>query len=101
MSRNNKTLTSFLKATTPWSGGREQRRNFSYAFDNAYRKRAPETEIEKAVFTALDTAIKENGYTFAKMSAHDIADDLNRYAPDIDVYEPEDVVRAVEVYFAE
>lgn len=92
---------NMLMNTSSWSGHPQQRRNFYYAFNNAYMKHEAENDVERAVFTALDNAIKENGYTFANMTARDIADDLNRYAADIDTYEPEDVVKAVEAYFAE
>lgn len=92
---------AFLLNTTTWSGGREQRRAMCYAFDNAYMKHEAENDVERAVFTALDNAIRKNGYTFTDMSAMEIADDLNRYAADIDTFELEDVVKAVEAYFAE
>lgn len=92
---------NFLLNTTTWCGNKQMQRAMSFAFDNIYMKPQAETAVEKAVFTALDTAISENGYTFDGMTARDIADDLNRFAYDIDTFDIEDVVKAVEAYFNE
>lgn len=91
----------FLLNTTTWRGTKQMQRAMTYAFDNAYMKPQPKNEAEHVVFSALDTAINENGYTFAGMTARDIADDLNRFAYNIDTFDIDDVVKAVEAYFNE
>lgn len=87
---------------TAWTGSKPARAALDFAFKPNRFKRIPREDLtpcQRDVFEALDSAIRDSGYTFEKWTGQEIADDLNRYAPDIDQYELDEVIAAVDLYF--
>jgi hypothetical protein len=58
-------------------------------------ERAGNESLRELVFDALDAA-GDNGFDFRGWTAKAIADDLNRFCPDLDHHEPGSYIRFVK-----